>query len=203
MAQGRDECRRHRGAGTEAKCTMCARSCRALAQDDGKAAPRQTPRVADTASGNHGTPPAVVLWSDERRRDWSHPKADEQINEEWCHEVQRSLAELCDRCDWCQTKHTGKCNRCGWTHCMRCLQHTARCEGCDGGLDHRSEVLSGPLQPKCKAGQRIGRNMHNMGRFFISEVTKARYRKMSYPERQPADTRIEFEAWVVKDQDRS
>ena len=123
-------------------------------------------------------------------------EAGEQVDAKWCVDMQRGLAKLCDRCGRCQIKHTGRCKQCGWTHCMQCVGNGSRCEGCDGGLDYRCDIPHGPWQPKRKVGQRLGRNVHNMGRFFVDRVTKARYREVPDPERLPVDRRIEFQAWV-------
>ena len=123
-------------------------------------------------------------------------EAGEQVDAKWCVDMQRSLAKLCDRCGRCQIKHTGRCKQCGWTHCMQCVGNESRCKGCDGGLDYRCDIPHGPWQPKRKVGQRLGRNVHNMGRFFVDRVTKARYREVPDPERLPVDRRIEFQAWV-------
>ena len=78
--------------------------------------------------------------------------------------------------------------------------HTA-CIACNTRLDAKG-VMTGwiivvrsrpaPSSPSA----RWGKETDEMCRFFISKVTKARYRKVSFPERQPADMRIEFQAWV-------
>ena len=54
----------------------------------------------------------------------------------------------------------------------------------------------GKRQPKQKAGQRIGRNMHNMGQVFIEQVTGVRRRAVANPDEIPVDERVEFEARV-------
>ena len=54
----------------------------------------------------------------------------------------------------------------------------------------------GKRQPKRKAGQRIGRNMHNMGQVFIEQVTGVRRRAVANPDEISVDERVEFEGRV-------
>ena len=113
---------------------------------------------------------------------------------QWSKRLRQCLDRINGQCARCQAKNMARCTACSMLWCSWCEKHAQECKGCGESKDR--ELGGGKRQPKRAAGQRLGRNMHNMGKVFIEQVTGARRRIVADPDGTPMDERVEFEARI-------
>ena len=120
--------------------------------------------------------------------------AQKQSAGQWDQGLRLCIDRINGQCANCQAKKMARCVVCGMQWCSWCEKNDQACKGCGESKDRGLSL--GKRQPKRKAGQRIGRNTHNMGQVFIEQVTGVRRRAVANPDEIPVDERVEFEARV-------
>ena len=120
--------------------------------------------------------------------------AQKQSTSQWDQELRRCIDRINGQCANCQAKSVARCVACDLQWCSWCEGSDQACKGCGESKDRGPSL--GKRQPKRKAGQRLGRNMHNMGQVFIEQVTGVRRRAVANPDEISVDERVEFEGRV-------